>query len=106
MTLTQAQQEKLTAAGFDWKKLAAMVLKLILTLFADEKPQVAGDPKALALTITKDQFRDKAQKALMVASFLATLTPTAKDDAAVSLLSHLFSEPEHFDQICTMLGIV
>ena len=105
MSLTKEQQEKLEKAGVDWKKIGGMVLKFLLVLLADEKPKM-GDATTASMTITKDDFRDKATKALMIASFLATLTPTPKDDAAVALLSHLFSEPEHFDQICTMLGVV
>jgi len=92
------------------------------TLTSEEKAQLEGlvkkamkaQPKAAAapakglaeMTISKDEFRKKGLAVMSIATMLASLTPTPKDDIVAGLLSHLFSEPDHFDQICELLSIV
>lgn len=104
MKLTHDQEKALSAAGIDWKAILGGLLKLLLVLFGDQ-PKAASGTKALAMTLSKDEFKTKALAMLSVAGLLASFTPTPKDDAAVALLTHLFTDTEHFDQLCVLLGI-
>lgn len=56
--------------------------------------------------ISKADFRKNANKMVMMAGVLAGFTPTEKDDAFVALMSALINDPEQFDALCNLLGIV
>lgn len=62
-------------------------------------------PLPLGLTMTRADLRKNGLLASQVLVMLAGFTATPKDDAAAQLIQHLFTDAEHFDKLCTLLGL-
>jgi hypothetical protein len=56
--------------------------------------------------VSKTDLQTGAVAALTLASALAKFTKTSRDDDAVSLLLSIVLDPEKFEQLCKIAGIV